>query len=179
LRLAKKTQFSFFLYGVRPNLRDAVEQYLIPIRRVGVPVKILPPLTYKQFVRSLESVAVGLQPVSIENPFSRGKSFGKLLAYLIADVAIVASNNVDHPLFFRDGVNGVLAPNDVDRWVEGAALLLQDPAQRSHIVANARAGLQARLTTAVAAGLVDKVLLDAIQAGDRSAPYPLAAPSHV
>lgn len=64
--------------------------------------------------------------MSIENPFSRGKSFGKLLAYLIADVAIVASNNVDHPLFFQDGVNGVLAPNDVDRWVEGTALLLQD-----------------------------------------------------
>jgi hypothetical protein len=179
LRLAQKTQFTFFLYGVRPNLRDAVEQYLVPIRRVGVPVQIIPPLPYKQFVQSLESVAVGLQPVSIENPFSRGKSFGKLLAYLIADVAIVASNNVDHPLFFQDGVNGVLAPNDMDRWVEATALLLQDPTRRSHIVANARAGLQARLTTAVAAELVGKVLLDAIKAGDRPAPNPFAASSHV
>ena len=117
--------------------------------------------------------------MSNENTISRGKSFGKLLAYYIADVAIVASNNLHHPIFFRDGVIGVLAPNDVDRWVEGSGLLLLDPAQRSHIVANARAGLQARLTTAVAAGLVGKVLLDAIQAGDRSALHPLAAPSHV
>jgi hypothetical protein len=87
--------------------------------------------------------------------------FGKLLAY---------------PLFFNDGVNGVLAPNDVDRWVEGTALLLlQDPPQRSRMVANARAGLQARLAAAVAAKLVGKVLLDAIQGGDRSA----LKPSHV
>jgi Glycosyl transferases group 1 len=168
VRLAQKTQFNYLQYGVRADQRDAVEKFLVPVRRAGVPVKIFEPALYKQFVGSLESVAVGLQPVCMENPFSRGKSFGKLLAYLTADVAIVASDAVDHPLFFRDGVNGVLAPNDVDRWVEGTALLLQDPSRRARMVANARAGFQARLTTAVAAKLVGDVLLDAIGGADRS-----------
>jgi hypothetical protein len=166
VRLAKRTQFSYLQYGVGADQRDAVEKFLAPIRRAGVPVKVFQPIAYKQFVTSLESVAVGLQPVSVENPFSRGKSFGKLLAYLTADVAIVASHAVDHPLFFRDCVNGVLAPNDVDRWVEGAALLLQDPSQRARMVANARADFQARLTTAFAAGLVGEVLLNVIRGGD-------------
>jgi hypothetical protein len=179
LRLSRETQFTFLLYGVRADLRDAVEKYLVPIRRVGVPVKIFQPLGYKQFVRSLESVAVGLQPVALENPFSRGKSFGKLLAYLTADVAIVASRAVDHPLFFRDRVNGLLAPNDVDRWVKGATLLLQDPSQRSYMVANARADLKARLQMAVGAELVSDVLLDAIRNSGRSAFNQFAPRTHV
>jgi glycosyltransferase involved in cell wall biosynthesis len=179
VRLAQKAQFSFFLYGVRPNQRDAVEKFLVPIRRAGVPVKTFQALVYDQFVRSLESVAVGLQPVCVENPFSRGRSFGKLLAYMTADVAIVASHAVDYPLFFRDRFNGVLAPNDVDRWVEGAALLLQDPSQRSRMVANARAGFQARLTTPVAAELVGDVLLDAIRGAEGAAHNQFGARSHV
>ena len=184
VRLAQKVQFTFLLYGVRPDWQDAVEAYLAPIRRVGVPVQTIPPLPYKQFVRSLESVAVGLQPVCVESQFSRGRSFGKLLAYMIADVAIVASDAVDNPLFFRDGVNGVLAPNDVDRWVEGTTLLLQNPTQRSRMIANARSSLQARLTTEVSAQLVGKVLLDAIEDGAKSAavnksatPSPVYPPS--
>jgi glycosyltransferase involved in cell wall biosynthesis len=177
VRLAQRMHFTYLLYGVRADQRDTVEKFLVPIRRAGVPVKIFQPMVYKQFVRSLESVAVGLQPVSIENPFSRGKSFGKLLAYMTADVAIVASHAVDHPLFFRDGVNGVLAPNDIDRWVEGTALLLQDPSRRSRMVDNARAGFRTRLTTVVAAKLVSEVLLDAI--ANRPAPSQFEAHSQV
>jgi hypothetical protein len=104
IRLAQKTRFSFLQYGVRANQRDAVERFLTPVRSAGVPVTIFEPMVYKRFVNSLESVAVGLQPVCLENPFSRGKSFGKLLAYLTSDVAIVASHAVDHPLFFQDRI---------------------------------------------------------------------------
>lgn len=163
VKLAQKTKFSYMQYGVSDEHSEAVKKFLVPIKRAGIPIKVFRPTAYKQFVRSLETVAVGLQPVSSQNPFSRGKSFGKLLAYMTSDVAIVASQAVDHPLFFKDRVNGVLAPNDADCWIEGTALLLQDPSQRARMVANARAEFQARLTTAVAAKLVHEVLLDAIR----------------
>jgi hypothetical protein len=70
-------------------------------------------------VRSLGSFAVGLHPVCTNHAFSLGKSFGKLLAYLAADVAIVTSNAVDHPLFFTDGVNGTLVGDDLEAWALG------------------------------------------------------------
>jgi hypothetical protein len=168
LGLAQKVQFTFQLYGVRTDLREAVDKFLAPIRGAGVSVQIFEPAPYKLFAMSLESVAVGLQPISVENPFSRGKSFGKLLAYLVADVAIVASHAVDHPLFFKDRANGLLMPNDVDRWVEGVALLLRNARERSRLVANARLDFQARLTTFAAAELVNKVLLGAIRNDDRT-----------
>lgn len=56
-------------------------------------------MRYRKFNSSLGRSAVGLQPVCLSNPFSRGKPSGKVLAYLASDVAIVASNAVDHPQF--------------------------------------------------------------------------------
>jgi hypothetical protein len=169
IQLAQRTRFRYYQYGVRSNQRDEIERFLAPIRRSGVPVSVIERAAYNRFVRSLEPVAVGLQPVCTESPFSRGKSFGKLLAYLAADVAIVASHAVDHPLFFRDRINGLLVPNEVDRWVDSVALLLQEPSLRARIVARARSDFLARLTTAAAAELVGDVLKGAIRCVDR--PY--------
>jgi Glycosyl transferases group 1 len=163
IRLARRTRFTFYQYGVRPDQRDSVEKFLTPIRNCGVPVRVFEPMGYKRFIGSLESVAVGLQPVCMEYPFSRGRSFGKVLAYLAADVAVVASDSVDHPLFFQNRVNGVLAPNQIELWVDGAAFLLEQPSLRAPMVARARADFLARLTTAVAAERVSDVLKDAIR----------------
>jgi len=163
LKLAQRTRFSFWLYGVRSEEREEMEQFLVPIRRSGVPVRVFKVMAYRRFVHSLEAVAVGLHPVCLENPFSRGKSFGKLLAYLAADVAVVTTDAVDHPLFFQDGVNGALLPNDVDRWVDACAHLLEDPAARARMVAAARPDFLARLTTQKVAELVSRQLLFAIE----------------
>jgi Glycosyl transferases group 1 len=163
LQLAKRTRFSYRQYGVRPDLRESIEAFLSPIRRAGVTVEVLRPMSYRKFVRSLEAVAVGLQPLCVENPFSLGKSFGKTLAYLAADVAVVTTDAVDHPLFFKDGVNGALLPHDVDRWVDACAHLLEERAARAHMVAAARTAFRARLTTRKAAELVSRQLLRAIE----------------
>jgi hypothetical protein len=162
VRLSRKVRFTYIQYGVDPDRRSAVEEFLEPIRCCGVPVQVFGPMAYTQFTKSLESVAVGLQPVCWENPFSRGKSFGKILAYLAADVAVVASDAVDHPLFFQDGLNGVLETNEVDRWVDRILLLLQRPSVRAGMVAQARADFLTRLTTASAAKYVDAALIRAI-----------------
>jgi glycosyltransferase involved in cell wall biosynthesis len=101
------------------ELLSAAEQF-------AVPVKTHPFLPYPEFIDSLSHVAVGLQPIAVESPFSRGKSFGKILAYLAADVAVVASDALDHPLFFRQGENGLLA-RSLEDWITHTARLLQEP----------------------------------------------------
>ncbi len=163
LQLAERTRFSFHLYGVPDDRRREVEGYLAPIRRSGIPVRTFRPLPYRQFVRSLGAAAVGLHPVCTDNPFSKGKSFGKLLAYLAADVAVVTSNAVDHPLFFRSGGNGILVDGDVDSWVEACERLLTHPAIRRRMVEDARVDFLQRLTTERSAGLVNRQLQRALE----------------
>jgi glycosyltransferase involved in cell wall biosynthesis len=158
LRLAARTRFRFYFYGVKPDLRNETEAYLEPMRQAGVAVELFENMEYRKFADSLTRVAVGLHPVDIETPnsFSQGKSFGKLLAYMAAGVAVVTTNGIDHPLFFRDGVNGVLLDNDPESWAEACARLLEDPETRERIVQAATADFQRRLSTARAAQLVAK-----------------------
>jgi len=155
LQLARRTTFSFRLYGVAESRKQEADDYLEPMRKVGLSVQTFPQMSYPSFVQSLSSAAVGLHPVcTATNPFSRGKSFGKLLAYLAADVAIVTSNAVDHPLFFQDDVNGMLVANDVDQWVERCERLITIPDLRRKLVGAARLDFLRRLTSARAAELV-------------------------
>src|SRR5262249_58601733 len=106
----------FDLYGVDDG--PAAEPYLDPLRRAGMAVRTYPRLPYRTFIRTLSRATVGLQPVCTDSPFSQGKSFGKVLAYLAANVPVVATDEVDHPVFFRDAENGFLVGNSVPEWVE-------------------------------------------------------------
>jgi Glycosyl transferases group 1 len=164
LKLARRAAFSFRLYGVAESRKQEVDDYLEPLRKIGLSVQTVAPMPYHAFVQSLGNVAVGLHPVcTATNPFSQGKSFGKLLAYLAADVAIVTSNAVDHPLFFKDNVNGMLLADDVDTWVERCERLINFPDLRQKIADAARADFRRRLTSVRAAELVaaqfDRALL--------------------
>ena len=163
ISLSQKVSFTYYQYGVWDEQREEADRFLEPIRKCGVPVRTFTTMRYRELVDSLRSVAVGLQPIALEAPFSRGKSFGKILAYLAADVAVVASDNSDHPLFFRDRANGILAPNEVDSWVEAIMSLLRDPPLRERLVAQARRDFLTRLTTPVAAQLVSDVLKGAVR----------------
>lgn len=164
-QLADRTRFRFAVYGAREETRDQLEASLEPIRRKGVPVEVFSRMPYTKFVRSLESAAVGLHPVCLAAPFSRGKSFGKLLAYLIAGAAVVTSDAVDNPLFFHHGVNGMLVPEEVERWVDCCERLLADPAARKRIAERGQADFARRLTTARAAELVSRQLHRAVDIG--------------
>ena len=122
----------------------------------------MPLMRYEQFVESLAEVAIGMQPICENNPYSMGKSFGKVLAYLAADVAVVASDNIDHPLFFENGRNGVLLPMAPEQWAAACKKLLEEPRYRDKLVTAARADFLTRLTTQKAAALLSHKLHEAI-----------------
>jgi glycosyltransferase involved in cell wall biosynthesis len=150
--------FEFWLFGVKDDAAAAA--YLSPLREAGARTRTFAYMPYADYLRTLSSVAVGLQPVAPGSPFSQGKSFGKVLGYLSADVAIVASDAVDHPLFFRDGVSGMLV-RDAHAMAEATAALLDDPDRRARMADAAHEDFKSKLSTEAAAASVDRALRDA------------------
>lgn len=124
-------EFTFRLYGVRSD------SYGEELRRQfdTEPLELVPPLTYDRFCQSLQEVAIGLSPIIPQSDFSRGKSFGKILAYLDARVPVISSDEADHARFFEGDAG--LVSNDLERWVSYAGDLLSDPARRETVAGNA------------------------------------------
>ena len=135
------------------------------IRRAGGNCVAVAPLPYEAYLAKVAEAAVGLQPTSMYNEFSRGKSFGKLLAYLSGQVAIVASDAVDHPCFFRHGQSAFLAAEVEEDWVNAIVQLLEDPGLRGRFALAAWADFHNRLTTNVFARLIDPILRAAATKG--------------
>jgi hypothetical protein len=155
-RAAERTPFTFWLFG--STERDAASWFK-PLRQAGATCVAIPPLAYDAYLAKVAASAIGLQPVAVESSdFSRGKSFGKILAYLAGEVAVVASDAVDHPLFFRSGDNGVLVENTVPAWADAIERLVREPQLRGRIAAQGRADFLTRLTTASFARLLDPIL---------------------
>jgi glycosyltransferase involved in cell wall biosynthesis len=154
--LAKRgVRFEFRIWGVSD--RDKIKNVIETTSKFGVPLKTYSFMTYDKFIESLRDLAVGLQPVVSDNPYSQGRSFGKILGYLSQDVAVVASNNVDHPLFFRHRENGWLA-NTIEQWADGVQWLLENPAEREKIADQAWNDYLTHLTSAAAAKKIDAIL---------------------
>ena len=124
------------------------------MRRNGVSVSLIESMPYAQYVASLERVAVALQPIVSE--FSQGKSFGKLLACMSSEVAIVCSDAADHALAF-DGTNGMLACS-VNDWVDAILRYLDSPAEREDATGRAYHDYCEKMTTPVAAHALDSVI---------------------
>jgi len=152
--LARQTSFQFWLYGVR---KQAEMAYLLdPLRAAGVPVRTFRIMPYKDFLRSMDQVAIGIHIISPENQYSHGKSFGKVLGYLASQVAVVASDAIDHRLFFEQKKNGMLADTD-DEWVNSLHWLLDHPEERDAMVAQASVDFENRLSTRATAARYDAV----------------------
>lgn len=111
---------------------------------------------YRDYIDLLRDAAVGLAPLCPETPFSRGKSFGKVLAYLDADVPVIASDACEHGAFFCSET-GVVS-NDPDHWVQAATRLLKDPAARQSMADAARGRFCERLSIEAATTQIDQVL---------------------
>jgi hypothetical protein len=160
--LARTTEFEFRIYGA--DTQRGAEENFSKLLDTKVAIRSFPPMPYRRLARHLRSSDVGLAPLCEEVPFSRGKSFGKVLTYLAAKVAVVASRAVDYPLFFRNGENGILVPNeDVDRWAESIRGLLNDQQARKRMVEAATRDYSERLTVARSAELFDVVLRKAMR----------------
>lgn len=153
---------SFLLAGVRDAAAPA--EWLRPIAASGIDCRTAPFCSYRKLLQCLEPMHIGLVPLVPElSPFSAGKSFGKVLAYLDARVATVASNCVDHPLFFRHRCNGMLATN-VAEWSNAIDELAANLQRTAVIAEQARQGYLRRLTDKAAAKLIDQFLRSLIQA---------------
>lgn len=109
-----------------------------------IELELLPPMTYERFVESLCDVAVGLSPIVPESIFSRGKSFGKILAYLDARVPIVCSDEADHRVVF--GAGGAIVSNDPEVWSDAICRLMEFPSERDRLADEASVILNQHLT---------------------------------
>ena len=122
----------------------------------GLSVEWVKSASYRDYLASFDDVCLGLAPLCPQAPFSRGKSFGKVLAYLDREVPVLASDMGEHGAFFRPGL-GVLS-NDPTVWVVQADRLLGDSAARARMALAARDAFEARLTTRATAHQFERIL---------------------
>jgi hypothetical protein len=114
----------------------------------GLTVEWAPKCQYSDYLAGFDDVALGLAPLSMESPFSRGKSFGKVLAYLDARVPVIASAAGEHGAFFTPQT-GVVS-NDTALWIDAACRLLNDGASREQQAAAAFDAYRQQLSTEAA-----------------------------
>jgi len=155
LQVAKRISFEYWIFGVR----DEFAKELRTERLVGAGIKVrsFPPMPFAEFSRRLEEVAVGMQVLAEDNPFSRGKSFGKILNYLEAGAVVLATSGADHAGFFRSRQNGVLAKSQ-EEWSEALVWLLENPSVRARLAKQAYTDFLDRLTSRAAARRYDALL---------------------
>lgn len=169
--------FEFWVYGVPEARQVEMQAYLSHGKPKHLTLRLMPPMPYQDFIASLSGVAVGLQPVCHDHEYSLGKSFGKALAYLAADVAVVASRNVDHPLFFKDGRNARVLDTSPGSWAQACGDLLSQAPHRAALVQQARGDFMNKLTTTRSAAMLAP-LLDAAATGQPWPAEPLLQSYH-
>ncbi len=143
----------FRLYGCK--IRPSSEE-LAGLDRPEIKLEFLAPMEYNKFLESLREVAVGLSPIVAQSPFSRGKSFGKILGYLDAQVPVICSNEADHELFFQSDTG--LVSNDPQVWAEELNKLLDNPEKRETQAKAAYINFANRLSIDAAADLTNDFL---------------------
>lgn len=131
-------------------------------------VETVPPLTYDDYLTSLQDVAVGLSPVMSQTEFSRGKSFGKVLGYLDAKVPAIVSDEADHAQFFEPET-GVVT-NDISVWRQSALDLLASPERRTAMSDAAYDAFQQQLSLRAAATKVDRFLRQTLNLDSENKP---------
>lgn len=157
--LSRRRKFEFWLFGTQPGA--AADSFLAPLESRGIKCRLLSWMSYDRYLSELGRVAIGLQPVCVVSDHSRGRSFGKILAYLRQRVAVVASNAVDHPLFFDNGKTGLLV-GSVAEWVDAITDLLDHPAERAAMTDAAFEQFRRRLCSDTAASMYVEVFRSAL-----------------
>ena len=146
--LSSHVKFELWVYGA--NNHPDLQEFKSQMEDIGVKCKLIPSMSFIEYHKSLESCAVGLHPISLENSFSKGKSFGKLNSYIQRGVPIVTQRALDYPDFFIDNHSAMLAKSE-EEWAEKIEALLENPALRDQLAANAFASFLKELDTPVVA----------------------------
>jgi len=124
-------------------------------RQLGLDVEWRGSCGYRGYLASLDDVALGLAPLSADNAFSRGKGFGKILAYLDRGVPVLCST-FGEPAAFMDRAGRPCG--DPGQWADAIASLLVDPAARARMAEAGFVLFRQHLSTEAAAAGVDAVL---------------------
>ena len=132
------------------------ESFRVP----GLKVEWVKEMPYEDYLASFDDVAVGLAPLCPDNAFSRGKSFGKILAYLDRHVPTIYSD-FGEPTRFFSSQTGCLA-RGVSDWAEQVDRLLADSNRRQWMADAAFDAFQSQLTTDISAKSVSDVLSKAV-----------------
>jgi glycosyltransferase involved in cell wall biosynthesis len=149
-------QFQFWLVGVRSKLQ--ADEFFESLNKCGFFYQAFPFLPYKGLLKILHRASIGLAPLlPDESPFSAGKSFGKIHAYINCGLTVVASDAADHSLFFDSGRNGILAES-LDSWHDAITFLVANPYERRRMAESAKADFLSHLSIQAAAQKVDKIL---------------------
>ena len=143
------------LYDFQPGDSAAFAE---TFRMPGISVEWAANLPYREYLASLDDVSLGLAPLAEQTPFSRGKSFGKVLAYLDRGVPVIGSDACEHGAFFTPDT-GVIT-NDPDVWSDGAAALLADPEARQTMSERAFRTFRDRLSIEASASRVSRIMED-------------------
>lgn len=98
------------------------------------------PFSAADEVADVQSFDVAVAPL-VEDPWTRGKTSTKILAYFAAGVPVVASDVSANRLYVRDGENGFLV-GTLQQWEERLAKLIDEPALRASMGAKARESVE-------------------------------------
>jgi len=149
----KRKDFIFRIYGWSS---DQSESMLDNITNNGIKVEKIQPLSYERFIETLNDVSIGLSVIDRRNKFSRGKSFGKILAYIDAGAVVVTSDEADHAILF-DADSGIIS-NDEETWLSAINTMLDDPDARQAMSDRAFSKMETHLSIERAASNVDVFL---------------------
>lgn len=158
--VAKRTPVTLRLYGCKPKDNDHPDIQLL--REMGVKLELKPTMPYADFIASLRDVSVGLSAIVPENEFSRGKSFGKILAYISSGVPVIASDEGDHSRILQN--DSAVLSNNPEVWADAILELLDNPKRRDRMAAAAHEIFLAKLSTDAAADRLEVVVNDVLKA---------------
>ena len=154
----------FRLYDRRPGDDDAVPA---GFEAAGIRTEWRAATGLRDYLASFDDVAIGLAPLCPETPFSRGKSVGKVLAYLDRKVPVVASDAGEHRRVF-DAASGVVS-NDPGVWSTEILRLLRDAPARQRMADAGFAVFRDRFSTGAVAEQVAGVLAAQVARPEKAA----------
>lgn len=156
VELKKRKEFIFYLIGVR-DLEQG-KKWLEEIEINSQNIKQFPFMNYQKLNKLLQRVDIGLAPLfPKENPYSSGKSFGKILAYLNNNSVVVASDCLEHQKFFN-GENGFLCSDELNDWVLRLEKLIENRKELENITKKAKKDFIDKLSIKAAANKINNIL---------------------
>jgi len=156
-----------YLDQLRPVLQELAKRRVFRMRVIGnfdyslegVDLEVVR-WTAEREVEDLQAIDIGLYPLPLVD-WVGGKSGLKAIQYMAIGIPCVATAVGNTPSIIRAGENGMLVRSD-DEWLEALEQLIDKPALRRKLGAQARRDAVAKYSTAAVAGDYRQVLSDVL-----------------